>query len=141
MVEKFKNTSIVTKILYILALILFFAWVIPSMVSYYSNVNKYEKSVNEIEKISSKYALTSEAKPFTVEAFKESAKVLFSKVDINPLSTNRYEVSIKMKREDIKSFHTFVETLSLRYLVQIDGALEFKANDEDIEAKMTLVKL
>jgi len=141
MVEKFKNTSIVTKILYILALILFFAWVIPSMVNYYSNVNKYEKSVKEIEKISSKYALTSEAKPFTIDAFKESTKVLFSKVDVNPISTNRYEVSIKMKREDIKSFHTFVETLSLRYLVQIEGALEFEANDDDIEAKMTLIEL
>jgi len=141
MIEKFRNTSIITKILYILALILLFVWAVPAVIDYYSSVSKYEKSAKEIKSVSSKYALNTNAKPFSIEAFKESTKVLFSKVNINSADNNRYNVSIEMNREDIKSFHTFIETLSLRYLVQIEGALEFNANDDDIEVKMTLVEL
>jgi len=141
MLEKFKQTSLVTKILYLLAIVLFLVWVIPSMVNYYSNVNEYEKSLQEIHVTATKYSLNDDAKPFTADGFKANTETLFSNVVVSSSGDNRHEVTIKMKREDIKKFHTFVETLSLRYLVKIEDALEFKANDDNIEAKMILVEL
>lgn len=141
MLEKIKNTSLITKILYVLALVLFLVWVIPSMVSYYSNVNKYESNMKEIRQLSSKHGLSSNAQVFSVDTFKERTETLFTRVSVEEKGNNKHNVTIRMKREDIKAFHTFIETLSLRYLVQIVGALEFEENEDILTAKFTLVNL
>ncbi len=142
MFKKIKQISLVTKILYLLAVVLFFVWTLPTILSYYSNINKYEKKLNEINKISSKYAISSEAQPFSIKAFKNSVKTIFSDVTIVPKEEGHYSVDIKIRKEDLKEFHTFIETLSLRYLVQIEDDLVFKANDDNtINIKMRLVEL
>ena len=142
MFKKIKQISLVTKILYLLAVVLFFVWTLPTILSYYSNHNKYEKKLNEINEISSKYGLSSKAQPFSVDAFTKSLKTIFLDVTVAPKEEGNYDVDIKIRKEDLKEFHTFIETLSLRYLVQIEDNLVFKANDDDtINIKMRLVEL
>ena len=138
MLEKFKNISLVDKILYTLAIVLLLVWVVPTVLNYYSTQEEYTKAQDEIKKVAMKYSIEKEAEPFSVDSFNEKAKRLFSRVTVTPLDKQRYSVTIKMKKEDIDKFHTFIETLALQYLVQIDSELTFEANDNFVEAKMVL---
>ena len=141
MLENLKNQSMVTKILYLLALLLFILWVIPSMVSYYSDMEQYKGSQQEIAKLSSKYGVDDKTQPFSKELFQQNVEVLFEKVTVKRLDEKRYSIDIKMKREDLKSFHNFIDTLSLRYYVQIDGELKFRAKDDVVNVSFVISKL
>ena len=138
MLEKFKNISLITKLLYLFAIILFVAWVIPKMSSYYSNVNKYQQSTQELQNISSKHNIAKNTQDFSEILFKKDTELLFSKVEINSLGEKKYIVDITMRKEDLKKFHTFVETISLKYYVQVNNDLEFVTNDEIVNVKMNL---
>ncbi|CAA6827479.1 MAG: Unknown protein, partial [uncultured Sulfurovum sp.] len=113
MLEKFKNTSLVTKLLYLLALILFVAWVIPQMSSYYSSVNSYEQHLQELRNTSSKHGINEKPRKFSEALFKKDTELLFSKVTTQPLEEKQYIINIQLKKEDLKKFHTFLDTLSL----------------------------
>jgi hypothetical protein len=138
MLESIKNSSLLTKILYLFAFILFIIWVIPTISSYYANLSSYEKSVEELKSISSKHGLSTKTQKFPESSFKQNTELLFSTVEIKNLGEKLYEVYITMKKEDLKNFHTFIETISLRYYVEIKNDLEFKTEDETIHVKMTL---
>lgn len=138
MLEKLKNLSMMTKLLYLAAFILFIAWVMPLMNVYYSSVNTYKKGVQEIKNISSKHGVSTSTQKFSENSFKQSSKSLFSKIDIKNLGDKLYEIHITMKKEDLKDFHTFIETISLRYYVEIKNDLEFETKDEIINVKMTV---
>ena len=139
MLESLKNQSIVTKTLYLLALLLFILWVIPSMVSYYSDMEQYKSSQQEIVKLASKYGVDSQTQPFSQEQFYKDTDKIFEKVTVKKLDEKRY--SIEMKREDLNSFYNFINTLSLRYYVQIDGELKFKAKDDIVNVSFIISKL
>ncbi len=141
MLETLKKQSTVTKILYLLAILIFLGWVIPTMLTYYSNVNRYEKNQKSIEKLFQEYGLKSETKLFNKELFKEETEQLFKKVNVSELDSNRYKIEINLKKENLKSFHNFIDTLSLRYFVQIEGDLNFKAKDETITVSFIIEKL
>ena len=141
MLENLKNQSMVTKILYLLALLLFIVWVIPTIFSYYSNMEQYKDSKKEIVQLFSKYRIEGETQPFTKELFKNNTERMFDKVGVKRLDANRYHVDIEMKREDLKNFHNFIDTLSLRYYVQIDGELKFKAKDDTVHVSFIISKL
>ena len=141
MLENLKNQSMVTKILYLLALLLFIAWVIPTMLSYYSNMERYQDSKQEISKLLSKYKIDRETQPFTKELFQQTTESIFDKVVVKRLDSNRYHIDIEMKREDLKNFHNFIDTLSLRYYVQIDGELKFEAKEDTVYASFIVSKL
>ena len=138
MSEKLKNLPTITKLLYLFAFILFIAWVIPLISTYYSNVNAYERNVQELKSVSSKHAISTQTQKFSETIFKQNTELLFSKVALKSLSEKRYEATITMKKEDLKSFHTFIETISLRYYVEIQNDLEFKTEDDIVKVKMTL---
>ena len=138
MLESIKSSSLMTKILYLFAFILFAIWVIPTMSSYYANVSSYEKSVEELKDISSQHGISTEAQKFSQNSFKQETETLFSTVEIKNLGEELYEVYITMKKEDLQSFHTFIETISLHYYVEIKNDIEFKTEDEKIHVKMTL---
>ena len=138
MLETIKNSSLLTKLLYLSAFIIFILWVIPQISNYYTNVNNYEKNIQELESISSKHGLSIETQKFSETSFKQNSELLFSKVEVENLGEKMYKVSITMKKEDLKSFHTFLETISLRYYVEIINDLDFKTEDETIKVKMTL---
>ena len=141
MLENLKNQSMVTKILYLLALLLFIVWVVPTLFSYYSNLENYQKSKQEIAQLLSKYRIEGETQPFTKELFQQNTERIFDKVVVKKLNTNQYHIDIEIKREDLKNFHNFIDTLSLRYYVQIDGELKFKAKDDTIHASFVVSKL
>ena len=141
MLENFKNQSIVTKVLYLLAILLFILWVIPSMVSYYSDIEHYKGSKQEISKLSSKYGVDSQTQLFSKELFQKNTEKIFEKVIVQNLDEKRYSIEIEMKREDLKNFHNFIDTLSLRYYVQIEGELKFKAKDDTVHASFIISKL
>ena len=141
MLENLKNQSIVTKILYLLALLLFVFWVIPSMVSYYSDMENYKESKQEIIKLSSKYGVDANTKVFSKEMFQENTEKIFQKVTVENLDEKRYIIDITMKKEDLKNFHNFIDTLSLRYYVQIDGELKFIAKDDTVNVSFIILKL
>ena len=138
MLNKLKNLSIMTKLLYLFAFILFIVWIIPMMNTYYANVNAYEKNMKEIKMVSEKYGISTHAKKFSETSFTQDTELLFSKVSLKNMGDSLYEVNIRMKKEDLKSFHTFIETLSLRYYVEIKNKLEFKTEDEEVTVKFTL---
>ena len=141
MLENFKNQSIVTKVLYLLALLLFIAWVIPSMVSYYSDMEHYKGSQQEVAKLSSQYGVEVETQIFTKERFQKNTESIFEKVTVEQIDAKRYKINIAMKREDLKNFHKFIDTLSLHYYVKIEGALMFKAKENVVNASFILLTL
>ncbi len=141
MLESLKNQSVVTKVVYLLALLLFILWVIPSMVSYYSDMENYKGSQQEIAKLSSKYGVDVDTKVFTKELFQENSEKIFKKVTIEKLDEKRYIINITIKKEELKNFHNFIDTLSLRYYVQIEGELKFKAKDDVVNVSFIVLEL
>ena len=138
MSEKLKNLSTITKIFYLFALILFIAWVIPSISSYYSNVSTYKKNIEELKNVSSKYGIETQAKKFSENDFLKDTQLLFSQVRLKSLGEKKHELTISMTQEDLKKFRTFIETISLRYYVKLNDNLEFTVKDKIITVKMQL---
>ena len=133
-----KKIPLVTKLVYLFTLILFILWVIPTILSYMNNLNEYKERTQELNNISSKYAINGETKEFSQEQFKEDTKQIFSQVVIKELEEKNYKINIKMKQENLKSFNSFLETLSLRYYVKVTQPLEFNVKDEIINLTMTV---
>lgn len=137
--NKIKNLPLMTKILYIITLLISIIWVLPTVNSYFSNMSQYEQSKQELSTISSKYGLAIDTQKFSKEAFKDQTEPLFSKVDIQELNNKAYKVNISMKQEELKKFHTMIETLALKYYVKIEKDLAFTTQENDIiEANFTL---
>jgi hypothetical protein len=130
--NKIKNLPLMTKILYVITFLLFVIWVLPTVNSYFSNVSKYEQSKQELETISSKYGMAINTQKFTENAFKNETKPLFSNVDVQILNNKMYKIKIRMKQEDMTKFHTLLETLALKYYVQIEDSLEFKTEENNV---------
>lgn len=141
MLTKFKNLSFMTKILYLFTIIVFAVWLVPQMKNYYDNVAKYQQSVQSLEDISTTHGLNLNTKKFSKELFKQDNEVLFSKVTVENIDPTTYIVNIDMKKESLQNFHTFIETLSLKYYVKIEDALEFETKDESISVTMILKEI
>lgn len=141
MFEGLKKMSLTTKILFILALLILFVWVIPNMVSYYENMHKYEAKVKALDSIGAHYGVKGEVQPFSVELFKKDTASISSNVMVNSPEANVYNLTMYIDKDKIKNFNRFLETLSLRYLIRIDGALEFEEKEKAIEVKMTFKEL
>ena len=136
-----KNLSLFNKIIFALSLLLLFIWVIPSMVNYYKNMQAYEVKAKELKSMALKYDVEGEAQPFDIETFTTEAEDLFSEALVASESDKLYGVVINMDKEQIEDFNDFLETLSLRYLVKVNGPIEFKEKDKLLEVKMTLQSL
>jgi len=135
---KLKNLSFMTKLLYLASIIVFALWVIPQMQTYYTNVNKYKQRVQALENISTNYNIELNTKAFSKELFKKNSELLFEKVEIDDLDDGTHRVNISIKKEDLKSFHTFLETLALKYYVEIEEDLLFQIEAETIKIRMML---
>ena len=141
MLEGLKGLSLMSKIIFLLSLILLFIWVIPNMVNYYKNVQRYEVNANELKNIAMKSNIEGGAKKFNSENFKNDLEELFLEVEISSDVEKIYEVIIQMDKDKIDDFNDFLGTLSLRYLVKVNGALEFSEQDKNLEVKMILQSL
>ena len=138
MLNTIKSSSLFTKLLYITAFVLFIVWILPTISGYYTAVNNYKESVKELESFSTQHGVSAETQKFSESAFKYNTELLFSKVEIKNLGAKLYKVNIKMKKEDLKSFHAFIESIALRYYVEIKDAIQFTSQEENINVKMIL---
>jgi len=141
MLLKIKNLSMLNKVLFFISLLLLFVWVIPTMVSYYKDVQQYDIKNKELQSISMKNDISGEAKAFNSQDFKTEMEELFSSVNISSMKDNKYEVNIAMDRDNIEKFNKFLETLSLRYLVKVVGPLNFEERNKRLEVDFTVETL
>jgi len=141
MLAGLKQLPFVSKIIFVISLIILFVWVIPSMVNYFKIVQTQEQQVTELQKNASKYGISKNAKKFNKESFIEDALNNVSKASVEPLSDKSYALIIEVDKGKMDEFNTFLETLSLRYLVKITSPITFKEKENFIEIKMTIQEL
>ena len=141
MLSGLKNLSLMSKIIFLLSLTLLFVWVIPNMVNYYKNVQKYEVKSKALKTIAMQSNIEGEAKVFNSQDFQYDLEDLFSKVEISSDTEKVYHITIEMEKDRIDDFNDFLDILSLRYLVKVTGPLEFSEQDKNLEVKMTIQAL
>jgi len=141
MISRFKNLSLLSKSIFFLSLLLLIIWVIPTMVNYYSNVQKYDEKVQKLQVIASENGVEGEVQVFNKETFKEDTEHLFSKVSIKSTGESLHTIVMEMEKDKVTEFNRFLETLSLRYLVKVEGALAFEEKDKILQVKMKVREL
>ena len=141
MLASLKQLPLVSKILFALSLVILLAWVIPTMVNYLKNVKAQEEQIIQLTKSSSKYGITENAKNFNRDSFIEDALKNVSEASVKFLGDKSYAIEFEVEKDKINNFNTFLETLSLRYLVKIVSPITFKEKDKHIEIKMTIQEL
>ncbi len=141
MLAGLKQLPFVSKIIFVISLIILFVWVIPSMVNYFKIVQTQEQQVAELQKNASKYGISGDAKKFNKESFIKDALNNVSKASVELLSDKSYALSIEVDKGKMDDFNIFLETLSLRYLVKITSPITFKEKENLTEVKMTIQEL
>jgi len=131
-----KSSSLLTKLVLIFSLLILVLWSVPNMLHYYESVESYEIKRNELQEACLKYNISENNEKIKIEALMEEMESLFSKVkvDLQSKSENEYAITLLIDKNKIKKFNTFIETLSLRYLVKVkDNELHFEEKDQLIE--------
>ena len=141
MLAGLKQLSLVSKILFIISLIILFVWVIPTMVNYFKNVQTQEQQIDALQKNASKYGITGNAKKFNKDGFVQDALKNVSKASVESLDNKSYAVKLEVDKDKINHFNKLLETLSLRYLVKVVSPITFKEKEKFIEIKMTIQEL
>jgi hypothetical protein len=142
MLAGLKQLPLVSKIIFIISLVILFAWVIPTMVNYFKNVQDQEQQVLELQKNFSKYGIKSEdTKVFNKENFIQDALDYVSKASVDSLDDKSYSLKLEVDKGKIGDFNKFLETLSLRYLIKVTSPLKFEEKDKYIEVKTTIQEL
>jgi len=131
----FKSLSPMTKIIFVVSLLLLFLWVIPTMFSYYKNEKLYNQKIVELEKLDTR-EVNSEAKRFHAEVFKIDAENYFDKVSVTSIPNNKYKIDILFMKEAIPKFHVFLRDLSLNYRVVLDDKLVYKDVNKSLQVTM-----
>ena len=141
MLSGLKQLPLVSKILFIISLLVLFIWVIPSMFNYFKHVQEQENKVSELKKVSVKYGVAGKAKVFNKDAFIEETKKELSNVTVNSSGDKAYDITFEVSKDKLDSFTTLLETLSLRYRVEVTSALQSEEKDKLIEIKMSIREL
>jgi hypothetical protein len=142
MLTGLKQLPFVSKVIFIISLIILFVWVIPTMVNYFKSVQAQEQQVAELQKNSSKYGIAAgDTKKFNEESFIQDALDNVSKASVVSLDDKSYALRLEVEKAKIGDFNTFLETISLRYLVKITSPITFKEKDKFIEVKMTIQEI
>jgi hypothetical protein len=139
-----KSSGFLTKLLLIASLLILVFWSIPRMLSYYETVESYSTKKSELEEARVKYNISQNAQQMKIDAFKKEIESIVSDVEIEPAVEPKtgYSVTVQMDKNKIKKFNSFIETLSLRYLVKIrNNELFFEEKEPLIEVKFILESL
>ena len=126
-----------TKILFIISLLVLLLWVIPTMVSYYKNQKLYTQKVAQIDKLD-KRENGLDAKNFHSEVFREDAEKLFDKVKVVSAPDNVYNVTIIFKKEVLSTFYTFLKNISLNYQVSIKDNIVYEEVDKSMRVNIVV---
>ena len=136
---KLTELSLITKIAVLLSLLLLALWVIPTFMSYTDTLNEYKSKQLLFKKENSKYAISKDSKIFNIKSFKNDFSSLFLDMNISLIDKNRYKVIVKIEKEKLQIFHSFIETVALHYLINIEHSkLEFKEKDKNLEINFIL---
>jgi hypothetical protein len=114
------------------------------MSNYYENIESYHTKKSELQEARVKFNIHQDAQIFQLENFQQELESIASDVKILPKGEEKknYLIEIKIDKNKIKKFNKFIETLSLRYLVKIEGnQLNFKEKEQYIQINFTLKKL
>ena len=137
-----QGLSLVTKIIFVVSLLILFVWVIPTITSYYQNVSDYDLKQHTLEEVSVKHNIEERAEVFSIEAFREEALALFKDVKIESSQNSGYDLTVQVDKNKMKSFNTFIETLPLRYLVVVKNTeLKLEEKAQLVEVKLVLEEL
>ena len=139
-----KSTGLITKLLLIASLLILALWSIPRMLNYYETVDSYSTKKSELEEARVKYNISQDAQKMKLDAFEKEIKSIVSDIKIEPQAKPKsgYSVTLQMDKNKIKKFNSFIETLSLRYLVKIkDNKLSFIEKEPLLEVKFILESL
>ncbi|NEW60902.1 hypothetical protein GSY74_06360 [Sulfurovum sp. bin170] len=132
-----KTLSPITKIWFIISLLVLLLWVIPNVVSYYKNQKLYAKKVVQIEKLD-KRENSFGIKNFHSEVFKSDAEEYFDKVDVISSSDNSYKVTILFAKESLPKFHTFLKNISLNYRVSVENSIVYKEMNKSMRVNIVV---
>jgi hypothetical protein len=128
-----------SKILFVLSVVVLLVWVIPNMIEYYSNVKSYETKETQLKSMALSQGIQEDAKLFDKAQFLEETKKVFETVSVEPLEDGTYEVSIVVNTAEMDKFHKFLKAISLRYKVRVDNNLMYETEaDKTLKAKFTL---
>ncbi|HHD80071.1 MAG TPA: hypothetical protein ENK99_00440 [Campylobacterales bacterium] len=135
MSTRLKSLSPMSKILFVVSLLLLFLWVVPTMISYYKNEKIYNQKSLELEKLDTR-EVNSEVKRFHTEVFKIDAETYFDKVSVTSIPNNKYKIIISFIKDDLPKFYAFLRDLSLNYRVSVDDNLVYKDINKSLQVNM-----
>ena len=134
--------GLIPKLLFIASLVLLFIWVVPKMLNHYQNIKNYDNKKNELEETYRKYNIVDKAQKFNLEAFKKETESIFSDVRVEPKEENQYTVTLQVDKNKIEKINSFIESLSLHFLVKIkNNELKFEEKKQAIEVQFILEEL
>ena len=137
-----KSSGLIPKLVFIGSLLLLFVWVVPKMLNHYQNMKRYETKKSELEETYRKYNIVDKAQKFNLEAFKKETEPLFSDVRVESKEENEYSVTLQVDKNKIKKINSFIESLSLHYLVKVkENELKFEEKNQVIEVQFILEEL
>ena len=136
--KKLKKISPMTKILFVVSLLILFLWVIPTMVSFYKKQKIYNSKVQELNVLDKREGIRLKAKAFHVGVFKKDAERYFSSVEVNSIANNAYDIEIIMEKSQISTFNSFLKKISLEYIISIEDNLRFKEINDSMSVNMVL---
>ena len=132
-----KSLSPMSKISFVISLLLLFLWVIPTIVSYYKNEKLYNQKVIELKKLDTR-EITSDTKIFHSEVFRIDAETYFDKVAVTSIPNNKYKIKITFAKEALPKFHAFLKDLSLNYKVSVDDNLVYEDINKSLQVTMKI---
>ena len=136
--NKIKTISLMSKVWFVVALLILLLWVIPTMVSFYKKQKIYDKKVEELQVLDKREGVHSDAKKFHSGLFKKDAQRYFSTVEINAIANNSYEVEIVMEKSQIEIFNAFLKKISLDYAVTLEDNLVFREVNDSMSVTLVL---
>jgi len=137
-----KSSGLIPKLVFIGSLVLLFVWVVPKMLNHYQNIKSYDTKKSELEETYRKYNIVDKAQKFNLEAFKKETESIFSDVRVEPKEGNEYSVTLQVDKNKIQKINSFIESLSLHYLVKVkDSELKFEEKNQVIEVQFILEEL
>ena len=132
-----KTLSPITKIWFVISLLVLLIWVIPNMVSYYKNQKLYSQKTLQIEQLDKRESRL-DAKNFHSEVFRADAEQYFDKVEVVSAPENSYKVTILFSKEALPKFHLFLKDISLNYKVSIEDNIIYKEVNKSINADIVV---
>ena len=132
MINRLKEISPMTKVWFVVSLLVLILWVIPNMVSFYKNQKLYGQKTAQLRELDHRENSNIDAKPFHSEVFKTDAEEIFDKVEVVSTVDDSYKVTILFPKESLAVFLNFLKSISLNYKVSVDDKILYEEIDKSM---------